>query len=124
MTPIKIHTTQSSVYNRLSQDVIVSRLQPNGRFVDTYVADLLPGDKFFVPEVDLPPRSIESIFNWIGDNRIEWQFESGLPHLGEPHVIEILSHGIRTLHRHTYDHSDHGGALREALEYVLDMEEL
>lgn len=126
MKPIVLHSVPSGVYERLSQDVIVSRLQPNGRFADTAVADLVEGDTFHVDYRELPPRSADNIFKWIGDNQITWDWDRGLPHLddGYPHIVTIAKNGLHDLHHHKYTHDDHAGALREALEYVMDQDEL
>ena len=126
MKSIVLHSAPSSVHSRLAQDVIVSRLQPNGRFVDTYVADLVDGDRFFVPQNSLPPRASGDILSWIGDNKIQWEWDIGFPHLdpSEQHRIEINKNGLNVLFVHSYSHDDHALALREAVEYVMDQEEL
>lgn len=127
MKPIVLHSVPSGVYDRLNQDVIVSRLQPNGRFTDTYVADLVPGDSFHVDYRELPPRSADNIMKWVGDNQITWEWERGVPELDkdEPHIIAISKDTLyRHLYRHRYTHDDHASALREALEYVMDQDEL
>ena len=126
MKSIVLHSAPSPVHSRLAQDVIVSRLQPNGRFVDTYVADLVDGDRFFVPQNSLPPRSSGDILSWIGDNNIQWEWNRGFPHLdpSEQHRIEINKNGLNVLFVHSYSHDDHALALREAVEYVMDQEEL
>lgn len=126
MKSIILHTVPSSVHSRLAQDVIVSRIQPNGRFVDTYVADLIDGDKFTVPQNELPPRGADDILAWIGANKIQWEWDRGYPHLDpdEMHRIEITKEGLTTLFKHSYGHSNHTLALREAFDYVMDQEEL
>lgn len=124
MRPITLYTVPSTVHDRLSQDVIVSRLQPNGRFVDTYVADLVDGDQFHVPTNELPPRSADIVLKFIGDNKLNWEWERGFPEHDEPHIVEIMRDGLNVLIRFPYKHEDHTGALREALEYVMDQEEL
>lgn len=126
MKSIILHSVPSSVHSRLAQDVIVSRLQPNGRFVDTYVADLVDGDRFLVPQNELPPRSAEDIISWIGKNKIQWEWDRGYPHIdpNEMHRIEINKEAITVLFIHSYSHDDHALALREAVEYVMDQEEL
>lgn len=128
MQAITLHTAgESPLFDRLSQSLIVSRLQPNGRFVDTYVADLVTGDKFFVPVHELPPRSGDHILAWIGEHRIQWEFERGYPHLDkeEQHKVILTSESQpRFKFEHSYSDDDHGGALRSALEFVLDQYEL
>ena len=126
MNIITLHTVPSSVHDRLAQDTIVSRLQPNGRFTDTYVGDLVEGDQFFVPEKELPPRDGDDILNWIGKNQVEWEFDKGFPHLDpeEPHKVIITVRGLQELVRHEYVDDDHAGALRDALEFAMDQEEL
>lgn len=69
MKPIALHTVPSTVFDRLAQDVIVSRLQPNGRFVDTYVADLVDGDQFYVPEKELPTATDTEILDFVIKNQ-------------------------------------------------------
>ena len=126
MKPISIHTVPSAVYDRLSQGVIVSRLQPNGRFADTYVSDLVQGDQFYVDQSELPPRCADNILKWVGDKKITWVWERGFLESDdqEPNVVEIQKDELIVLHRHRYWDNDHSSALRDAIEYVMDQEEL
>ena len=50
MKTIDVYTYPDGNADKLSQGSIVSRLQPNGRFIDTYVADLIEGDEYHIPE--------------------------------------------------------------------------
>jgi len=63
MKTIDIYTYPDGGADRLAQDEIVSRLQPNGRFCDTYVADLVEGDQYHIPERELELATDEEILN-------------------------------------------------------------
>jgi len=63
MKTIDIYTYPDGGADRLAQDDIVSRLQPNGRFTDTYVGDLIEGDQYHIPERELELASDEEILN-------------------------------------------------------------
>ncbi len=53
MKTIDIYTYPDGNADQLAQDDIVSRLQPNGRFTDTYVGELCEGDQYCIPEKEL-----------------------------------------------------------------------
>ena len=68
----------------------------------------------------------QSNIKYLKDNNIQWEWNRGFPHLdpSEQHRIEINKNGLNVLFVHSYSHDDHALALREAVEYVMDQEEL
>lgn len=121
MKPIIIHRVPSAVYDRLAQDVIVSRLQPNGRFTDTYVADLVDGDEFYVNQSELPPRTGDQILIFIAENEIGFEWEEDID--GNTTGLTVTKGFKDSLVTYPYNGSKLK-TLIEAVEYVMDQEEL
>jgi len=121
MKPINIYTYPDAI-KRLSQDYIVSRLQPNGRFVDTYVADLVEGDQYHVPVKSLPPRDPSQILDYIASNLLTFEWIEDLD--GDITELVVSEDGgqLRELVRYPWNKSK-TQTFREAIEYVMDQDE-
>ena len=128
MTPITLHTVPSTVYDRLAQDVIVSRLQPNGRFTDTYVADLVDGDQFYVPEKGLPTATDTEILDFVIKNQqdLGWILSSDCD--GTSSIVYFNRNGdLETIAERKVKTGDTPallGAFREVVTELIDNEEL
>jgi hypothetical protein len=70
MQTIDVYTYPDGKADQYSQDTIVSLLQPNGRFTDTYVGELIEGDQYYMPEKKLPMATDTEILDFMLDNDI------------------------------------------------------
>ena len=128
MKPITLRTVPSTVYDSLAQDVIVSRLQPNGRFVDTYVGELVEGDQFYLPEKELPLASDTEILDYLVSNkpRFTWTI-TDFDHSGESSVHVFRVDDLEELAERRFKTGDTPallGAFRELITEVINNEEL
>lgn len=128
MTPITLHTVPSTVYDRLAQDVIVSRLQPNGRFTDTYVADLVDGDQFYLPEKELPMATDTEILDFLIKNQpmLGWTI-SEFKYADESCVHAFDRETLSDLGERTFKSGDTPallGSFRELFSELIHNEEL
>tara|TARA_A100000171_G_scaffold6817_1_gene5282 strand:+ start:1117 stop:1503 length:387 start_codon:yes stop_codon:yes gene_type:complete len=128
MKPITLRTVPSTVYDSLAQDVIVSRLQPNGRFVDTYVGELVEGDQFYLPEKELPLASDTEILDYLVSNkpRFTWTI-TDFVHSGESSVHVFTVDDLNELAERRFKTGDTPallGAFRELITEVINNEEL
>ena len=130
MKPITLRTVPSTVYDSLAQDVIVSRLQPNGRFVDTYVGELVEGDQFYLPEKELPLAGDTEILDYLVSNkqRLSWTI-TDFAHIDESsvHVYTVDDHAYAELAERRFKTGDTPallGAFRELITEVINNEEL
>ena len=127
MTPITLHTVPSTVYDRLAQDVIVSRLQPNGRFTDTYVADLVDGDQFYLPEKELPMATDTEILDFLIKNKGSWSWTITDLITGESSVHAFKVSDLTKLAERRFKTGDTPallGAFRELFSELIHNEEL
>lgn len=128
MKPITLRTVPSTVYDSLAQDVIVSRLQPNGRFVDTYVGELVEGDQFYLPEKELPLASDTEILDYLVSNkpRFSWTI-TDFAHSGESSVHVYTVDELDELAERRFKTGDTPallGAFRELITEIINNEEL
>ena len=128
MKPITLRTVPSTVYDSLAQDVIVSRLQPNGRFVDTYVGELVEGDQFYLPEKELPLASDTEILDYLVSNkpRFSWTI-TDFAHSGESSVHVYTVDDLDELAERRFKTGDTPallGAFRELITEIINNEEL
>ena len=128
MKPITLRTVPSTVYDSLAQDVIVSRLQPNGRFVDTYVGELVEGDQFYLPEKELPLASDTEILDYLVSNkpRFTWTI-TDFVHSGESSVYVFSVDDLEELAERRFKTGDTPallGAFRELITEIINNEEL
>ena len=71
MQTIDIYTYPDGKADQLAQDDIVSRLQPNGRFTDTYICELVEGDQYYIPEKELILSTDTEIIDFLLKNQSE-----------------------------------------------------
>jgi len=72
MQKIDVYTYPDGKADQLAQDYIVSRLQPNGRFTDTYVGELVEGDQYCIPKKELPMATDTEILDLILEGKTGW----------------------------------------------------
>lgn len=72
MKTIDVYTYPDGNADQLAQDDIVSRLQPNGRFTDTYVGELVEGDQYCIPKKELPMATDTEILDFILEGKTAW----------------------------------------------------
>ena len=128
MKPITLRTVPSTVYDSLAQDVIVSRLQPNGRFVDTYVGELVEGDQFYLPEKELPLAGDTEILDYLVSNkqRLSWTI-TDFAHSDESSVHVYTVDDLDELAERRFKTGDTPallGAFRELITEIINNEEL
>lgn len=111
----------------MNKDEIVLRLTAMGAVNDCYVGDLYDGDQYCKRiQTKLKGRSAASILQFVSDRAISisYQFSADLADTWsgtECAVVDLRSQDGTLLTRYPYDNSN---ALREAIEFVMDQEEL
>ena len=116
MAIIRTSTYPKGPAKHLEQGDIVSRMLPNGRFKDCYVAELEHGDEYFAAQQDIP-RSDATILAWMEENGIEIQY--GMDIDGDE-SIELYGTNKRDP---LVKYPKGPGCLRAACEFCLDMED-
>jgi hypothetical protein len=100
----------------LDQQIIVLKQTRAGDYKDCYVANLLDGDRYMVKEtIKLPPRTDTSILDFIVSNQIKIEY-------GEQDIF-IYRMG-RFLFDHPYSDETKQDDVRDAIQYMMDMDEL
>ena len=112
----------------MAQDVIVSRLQPNGRFADTYVGELVEGDQFYLPEKELPLAGDTEILDYLVSNkqRLSWTI-TDFAHSDESSVHVYTVDDLDELAERRFKTGDTPallGAFRELITEIINNEEL
>lgn len=126
------HTLQFYTYPAgeaefMNKDEVVLRLTERGAVNDCYVGDLYDGDKYCKRiQTKLKGRSAASILEFLSDRSISisYQFSNDLADTwssNESAVVDLRSQGGTLLTRYPYDNCN---SLREAVEFVMDQEEL
>ena len=126
MKQIELHEYPSSI-EKLSQDTIVSRLQPNGRFVDTYVADLVEGDQFCMPEKELILSTDTEILDFVIKRDADTMFTITDLCDGESTVTFFKRDGLETVVQRKFKTGDTPallGAFREMVTELIHNQEL
>ena len=100
----------------MDQQVVVLKQNRSGDFKDCYAANLLDGDNYMTKEtVELPPRTDTSILDFIISNQIKIEY-------GEKDIF-IYRMG-RFLFDHPYSDETKQDDVRDAIQYMMDMDEL
>ena len=125
---VKFHTYPDGEAEFMNKDEIVLRLTGRGSINDCYVGDLSDGDQYCQRlQTKLQKRTASDILNFIADREIciSYEFGSGLcghTWSGNDYAIIKLSDASgQSLTKYPYDNAS---ALREAVEFVMDQEEL
>lgn len=127
------HTVQFYTYpdgeaEFMNKDEIVLRLTDRGSINDCYVGDLSDGDQYCQRlQTKLQKRTASDILNFIADREICISYEFGcdlrdFSWSGNDYAVIKISDGSgQSLAKYPYDNAS---ALREAVEFVMDQEEL
>ena len=105
----------------LASDDIVNVKTSYGSFADTYVCDLEDGDVYCVrAKKGLPPRTHDQLFNYSALKRLSFDWSQDID--GEDEGVEVWGKSTLLV---TYPyHIDEVTTLSEAINYLMDMEEL
>ena len=95
----------------------VQLLGKNGHFTDYYVADLVPGDEYFLPNHN-QKRTADQILAFIEDNELELQYAMDVD--GDE-MIEWFGKNKRDP---LVKYPKRKGCVRESVEFLMDMEGL
>lgn len=64
----------------MAQDEIVSKMTSMGRFTDSYVADLVEGDRYIInPDAPLPTVTADYAVQWIEEKKITTALDTDDP---------------------------------------------
>lgn len=100
----------------LDDQKIVLKQSRSGDFRDCYVTNLLDGDYYMIKNpVELPPRTDESILNFIIDNRLKFEY-------GDDDVYVYRSDQF--ICDHPYSKETRRDDVRDVAQYIMDMDEL
>ena len=100
----------------MDQQVVVLKQTRAGDFKDCYAANLLDGDNYMTKEaVELPPRTDTSILDFIISNQIKIEYGD---------TIIFIYRMARFLFDHPYSDETKQDDVRDAMQYMMDMDEL
>lgn len=115
---IKLHIYPDGRADSLPLDYIVSKLNSRGRLEDCYVADLLEGDKYALPYGDkLPPRKDRDVLTYIAEKKLSFDW------LGT-HLLVLNESREPIVNYPIYEDSDPYDTIREAVDAIIDQDEL
>ena len=115
---IKLHIYPDGRADSLPLDYIVSKLNSRGRLEDCYVADLLEGDKYALPYGDkLPPRKDRDVLAYIAEKKLSFEWQ-------EKHLFVLNEYGDPLVDYPIYEDSDPYDTIREAVDAIIDQDEL
>lgn len=123
---VKIHTYPHGPAIRLPHDEIVSAMGLRGRFSDARVGQLEAGDQYIMPiHNELPPRTDTELLALIANRNLRPIYLDCIITKGL-RTIFIMTSDSSELAKYEYDTNECSDldALREALNYILDQEEI
>lgn len=118
---IKLYTYPDVPKDGIADDEIVLKLTPWGSFTDCYSVDLCDGDVYSLRvKRGLPPRSHDKLFNYSARRRLSFDWSQDID--GKDEGVEVWGKSTLLV---TYPyHIDEVTTLSEAINYLMDMEEL
>jgi hypothetical protein len=118
---IKIYTYPDVPKDGMADDEIVLKLTPWGSFTDCYAIDLCEGNKYSLRiKTGVAPRSHSELFDYFAKRRLSLDWEQDVD--GNDEGVEIWGNSTLLV---TYPyHIDEITTLSEAINYLMDMEEL
>jgi hypothetical protein len=129
---IKIHTYPDGPADNLDPYDEILRIDGNGRFVVQQAGEgLVEGDQYALsPQQQLPARKAEEVLDFIASRRLRFTWVDALAPgstgpLGEDSLI-ICDHKLDDIHKSSFDPAvdKRSVVLREAVEFIMDQEEL
>ena len=123
---IKIHTYPDGPALGLPKDEIVSAMGLRGRFSDARIGQLEAGDQYLMPiQTELEPRNDTQLLGLMAQRHLRTCYvDNVVSQEGKTLIIMTADGG--TLWESDYDTNECSDldALRDALNYILDQEEL
>jgi len=118
---LKLYTYPDVPKDGIADDEIVLKLTPWGSFTDCYVIDLVDGNKYALRiKTRVPPRSHDQLFNYSAQKRLSFDWAQDVD--GKDEGVEVWGKSTLLV---TYPyHIDEITTLSEAINYLMDMEEL
>ena len=123
---IKIHTYPDGPAIGLPHDEIVSAMGLRGRFSDARIGQLEAGDRYIMPiQTELEPRSDTQLLALMAQRHLKAIYVDNLVN-PELKTVMILTSESSELCKHEYDTNECSDldALRDALNFILDQEEI
>ena len=123
---IKIHTYPDGPAIGLPHDEIVSAMGLRGRFSDARIGQLEAGDRYIMPiQTELEPRNDTQLLALMAQRHLKAIYVDNLVN-PELKTVMILTSESSELCKHEYDTNECSDldALRDALNFILDQEEI
>jgi hypothetical protein len=124
---IKIHTYPDGPAIGLPKDEIVSAVGLRGRFSDARIGQLECGDRYIMPiQTELEPRSDTQLLALMAQRHLRALYIDNLVNPKSKTIMIVNSEGDQEICKHDYVMAECSDldALRDALNYILDQEEL
>jgi hypothetical protein len=123
---IKIHTYPDGPAIGLPHDEIVSAMGLRGRFSDARIGQLEAGDQYIMPiQTELEPRTDTQLLALMAQRHLKAIYVDNLVN-PELKTVMILTSESSELCKREYDTNECSDldALRDALNFILDQEEI
>jgi len=129
---LKVYTYPEGRYDSLDPYDEILRINADGKFVVQQVGEgLVDGDQYALsPQQELPARKAEEVLDFIASRRLRFTWVDALApgsagRLGEDTLI-VFDHKMDEIHKSTFDPAldKRSVVLREAVEFIMDQEEL
>ena len=129
---IKMHTYPDGPADNLDPYDEILRINAEGRFIVQQAGEgLVDGDRYALsPQQELPARKAEEVLDFIASRRLRFTWVDALAPgstgpLGKDTLI-VCDHKIDEIHKSTFDPAldKRSVVLREAVEFIMDQEEL
>ena len=124
---IKIHTYPHGPAIRLPHDEIVSAMGLRGRFSDARIGQLEAGDQYIMPiQAELEPRSDTQLLALMAQRHLRALYIDNLIDPKSKTIMIVNSEGDQELCTIDYVKAECSDldALRDALNFILDQEEI
>ena len=124
---IKIHTYPDGPAIGLPHDEIVSAMGLRGRFSDARIGQLEPGDQYIMPiQTELEPRSDTQLLALMAQRHLRALYVNNIIDPKSKSIVIVNSEGDQELCTIDYVKAECSDldALRDALNYILDQEEI
>ena len=124
---IKIHTYPDGPAIGLPHDEIVSAMGLRGRFSDARIGQLEAGDRYIMPiQTELEPRNDTQLLALMAQRHLRALYVNNIIDPKSKSIVIVNSEGDQELCTIDYVKAECSDldALRDALNYILDQEEI
>ena len=124
---IKIHTYPNGPAIGLPHDEIVSVVGIRGRFYDARIGQLEPGDQYIMPiQTELEPRSDTQLLALMAQRHLRALYIDNLVDPKSKTIMIVNAEGDQDICKIDYVMAECSDldALRDALNFILDQEEI